>query len=99
MRLLEIKSLFESKTDFLKFELLEFHHLAYCFGSGFISYRINGYLIKIDFDGKDENLDVSLTPRHEKYKSPSNNWTCFFNGTPQLFFKQGLDELFDKIQE
>jgi len=92
----EIVSQFENRASKdLKFELLEQRYMPYAFGSGFAAYRIKGRNLRIDFDGRDKGIEVSITPKHSKY--PVNEWTSIFSGSVEDFFSIGFNEIKAKI--
>jgi len=98
LNFIEIISQFENRTSKdLKFELLEQHYMPYVFGSGFAAYRIKGRNLRIDFDGRDRAVEVSITPKHLKY--PVNEWTSIFSGSVEDFFIRGLNEVKAKIEQ
>jgi hypothetical protein len=89
LEFLEIISDFEKqiKKD-LKYELLEMHYVPYSFGSGFVAYRINGRIVKIIFDGKDNLIESKISSRHERYPAKSVN--TFFSGAGSDFSNNGI---------
>ena len=89
---LEFKGQFEEQlsTD-LKFVLLELHYVPYSFGSGMMSYKIKGRLVKIIFDGKDNIIELFISAKNLKY--PSSDWSIVFSGTQTDFLENGLTEL------
>lgn len=89
---LELKDRIEKqlKEDF-KLELLELHYAPYAFGSGMTAYRINGIIVKMIFEGRDNLLELMVSASHEKYIRA--NWTSIFTGTSIDFIHKGVTEL------
>jgi hypothetical protein len=81
MTLPEFKDILETTLKArTTFELLEYHYQWYCFGSGLIAYRINGFNFRLIFDGKEKELTVERSGPHEKYngkpgKKIFSQWT------------------------
>ena len=90
MDFLELKEQFESKLT-EKFELLELHYAPYSFGSGFTAYRIKGRIVKIIYDGKDNQVELVVSANHDKY--PHASWTTIFTGHPADFIDKGISKL------
>lgn len=89
MTFLEIKNKFEDEIN-RSFELLEMHYAPYAFGSGMIAYRINGILIKIIYDGKENQVQLLRTKEAMNY-STSVSWIILYTGLPaDLFTDQAL---------
>lgn len=89
---LEFKGQFEAQLSVdLKFELLELHYAPFSFGSGMIAYKIKGRVVKLIFDGKDNIIELWISPKHLKY--PGLGLTRIFSGTPTDFLDNGLTEL------
>jgi hypothetical protein len=78
-----------------KFEILEFHYLPYSFGSGTKCYRIKGRNIKLVYNGKEELIEIHVSPYHEKY--PTNKWDLIFSDTYRNFNEKGLNIIKKKI--
>jgi hypothetical protein len=90
MDFLEIKEQFENKLK-SDFELLELHFAPYSFGSGMTAYRIKGQIIKVIYDGKDNQVELLLSAKHDKYSNAS--WTTIYTGVPIDFIENGLQKL------
>ena len=89
MTFLELKNKFEKEVN-QSFELLEMHYAPYAFGSGMIAYRINGIMIKIIYDGKDNQVQFFRSKEAQKY-STSLSWIILYTGLPDdLFLNQTL---------
>lgn len=73
----EFKGILENnlKVKFT-FELLEYHYLLYLMGSGVLAYRINGFVFRFTYDGKDSILTIEKSNYHDKYKEC--NWTKIY---------------------
>ena len=68
----------ETKLNlFVKYELIEFHYLEYCFGNGLLVYRINGIFHKFTYDGRDNLLTWWISKKHQKY--PEAKFTEYSN--------------------
>ena len=94
MNFLELKELFESKLkDDLKFELLDLHYSPYSFGSGMTVYRIKGHIIKVMYDGRDNEIELISSKPHDKY--PNASWTTILTGSPSDFIESGIAKLND----
>ena len=50
-----------------EFELMEFHYLHYCFGSGILAYRIKGRIHKFVYDGQYNILTWLISKENQKY--------------------------------
>ena len=89
---LEIKDQLESqlKNDF-KFELLELQYAPYAFGNGMIAYRIKGRIVKIIYDGRDNQIELMVSTNHVKYDRAE--WTTIFSGIPTDIISIGIKEL------
>ncbi len=84
MNFLELKDKFESNLkDDYKFELIELHYAPYAFGPGMTAYKIKGQIFKIIYDGRDDQVQLLTSLRHEKY--PNASWKTIFTGTPREF--------------
>ena len=94
MDFLELKEQFENKLkgDF-KFELLDLHYSPYAFGSGMTVYRIKGRIIKVMYDGRDNEIELITSKPHDKY--PNTSWTTIFTGLPSDFIENGVAKLND----
>lgn len=90
MDFLELKEQFENKLK-SDFELLELYFAPYAFGSGITAYRVNGQIIKVIYDGKDDQVELLLSGNHDKYANAS--WTTIYLGVPTDFIKNGLIKL------
>jgi len=90
MDFLELKEQFESKLT-EKFELLELHYAPYSFGSGFTAYRIRGRIVKIIYDGRDNQVELLVSANHDKY--PYTTWTTIFTGHSTDFIDNGISKL------
>jgi len=55
------------------FELLEFHYLPHCFGSGILAFKIKGFNHKFVYDGRDNSLLWQKSKQHQKYSE--SDWT------------------------
>jgi hypothetical protein len=87
MDILEFKEDIERRIGvYSQFELQEVNYRAYCFGNGVLAYRIRGYCFQFIYDGKEDQLIILQSNRHEKY--PRCHWT-------QILKKDGLS--FDDI--
>ena len=94
MNFFELKEQFENKlkSDF-KFELLDLHYSPYTFGSGMTVYRINGRIIKVIYDGRDNEIELVSSKPHDKY--PNTSWSTIFTGPPSDFIENGVAKLYD----
>ena len=54
-------------ANLTKFELVEFHYLPYCFGNGFLVYRIGGQFHKLTFNGRENELNWDISSKNERY--------------------------------
>jgi hypothetical protein len=90
MDFLELKEQFESKLT-EKFELLELQYAPYSFGSGLTAYRIKGRIVKIIYDGKDNQVELLVSANHDKY--PGTSWKTIFTGHPADFIDNGISKL------
>jgi len=89
MTFLEIKNKFEHEIN-QSLELLEMNYAPYAFGSGMIAYRINGIIIKIIYDGKENQVQLLRAKEARKY-STSLSWVILYVGVPaDLFIHQAL---------
>jgi hypothetical protein len=86
MDFLELKEQFEGKLK-NDFELLELHYTPYAFGSGITAYRIKGQIIKVIYDGKDDQVQLLVSARHDKYSNAT--WTTIYTGLPTDFIENG----------
>jgi len=94
---LEIISYFEDQIkEKSKYELLEMHYAPYSFGSGFRTYRINGKIIKIIYNGKENLVELKISNRHEKY--PLNSWKSFSLGDVNDFIDKGIIQMKDELK-
>lgn len=90
MKFLELKEQLENNlTD--DFELLELHYAPYSFGSGLIAYRIKGQIVKVIYDGKDDQVELQVSERHAKYSDASLR--TVYSGLPEDFITNGLIKL------
>ena len=97
MTFLELKEQFENKIkDNYKFELLELHFAPYSFGSGMTAYMIKGRIAKIIYDGRDNEVQLLVSPLHDKY--PNSSMTTIFTGLPTDFIKSGVTN-FESLYE
>lgn len=89
---LELKVHIETqlKNNF-KFELLELQYAPYAFGNGMIAYRIKGRVVKIIYDGRDNQIELMVSANHVKYGRAE--WTTIFSGQPTDFISIGIEEL------
>jgi len=92
MNFLELKEQFESNLT-NDFEVLELHYVPYSFGSGLAAYRIRGQIIKIVYDGKDNQVQLLISARHNKY--PNASYTTIYEGLPTDFVEIGIVKLYD----
>ena len=90
MKNLEFKDQLENKIS-NDFELLELHHAPYSFGSGMMAYRIKGQIVKVVYDGKDDQVELMVSEKHARY--PDASWTTIFAGLPTDFIANGLTVL------
>jgi hypothetical protein len=90
MDFLELKEKFENKLK-SDFELLELHFAPYAFGSGMTAYRVKGQIIKVIYDGKDDQVELFISAKHDKYSNAS--WTTIYTGEPIDFIENGLIKL------
>lgn len=89
MTFLEIKNKFEDEIN-QSFELLEMHYAPCAFGSGMIAYRVNGIIIKMIYDGKENEVQLLRAKEARKY-STSLSWVILYTGLPaDLFTDQAL---------
>ena len=94
MNFLELKEQFENKLkDHFTFELLDLQYSPYAFGSGMTVYRINGRIIKVMYDGRDNEIEIVSSKPHDKY--PTTSWTTIFTGHPIEFIENGAAKLND----
>ncbi len=92
MNFLELKEQFERKlNDDYMFELLELHYAPHAFGSGMTAYRIKGRIVKLIYDGRDNDIQLLVSSNHDKY--PNVSWTTVFTGHPIDFIKNGIIKL------
>lgn len=92
MDFLQFKEQFEATlNDAFKFELLELHYMPYSFGTGIVAYRIKGKLIRIVYNGRDNEIEVISSKPHEKY--PNASWTTIFTGSPSELLNKGIGQL------
>src|SRR6476659_5933428 len=92
MDFLELRTQFESKlNNTFKFERLELHYMPYSFGTGIIAYRIKGRLIRIIYNGRDNEIEVYSSKPHEKY--PNASWAIIFTGHPSELLDKGITRL------
>ncbi len=87
MNFLELKEQFENKLK-NSIELLELHYTPYSFGSGMTAYRIKGQIIKLIFDGKDDQVQLLISAKHDKYSNAT--WTTIYIGLPTDLIEKGL---------
>ncbi len=90
MDFLELKEIFENKLK-NDCELLEFHFAPYSFGSGMTAYRIKGQIIKVIYDGKENQVELLVSAKHDKYSNAS--WTTIYSGVSTDFIENGLLKL------
>ncbi len=90
MNFLELKEQFENKLT-NDFELLELHYAPYAFGSGMTAYRIKGRIVKLIYDGRDNDIQLLASSNHDKY--PNASWTTVFTGHPIDFIENGIIKL------
>ena len=84
----ELEEVLKSKYQY---ELLEMHYVGYAFGSGFSVFKIKGYLVRVNLDGRDDQIEISCSPKHEKY--PNTKWKTIFTGNSSNLIYQGLNKL------
>ena len=89
---LELKDQIELqlKNDF-KFELLEIQYAPYAFGNGMIAYRIKGRVVKIIYNGRDNQIELMVSAHHVKYDRAE--LTTVFWCLPTDFISIGIEEL------
>ncbi len=89
---LELKDQIELqlKNNF-SFELLELQYAPYAFGNGMIAYRIKGRVVKIIYDGKDNQIELMVSAYHVKYDRAE--LTTVFSGLPTDFINNGIAAL------
>jgi hypothetical protein len=92
MNFLQIKEQFESRLT-SKFEVLELHYVPYAFGSGFIAFRTNGQIVKIIYDGKENQVQLLISARHDKY--PNASYSTIYEGLPTDFIENAVVKLYD----
>lgn len=90
MNFLELKERFESKLN-SDFELLELHYAPFAFGSGMTAYNIQEQIVKIIYDGKDNQVELLISAFHDKYSNAS--WTTIYTGLPTDFVENGIVKL------
>ena len=90
MNFLELKEQFENKLT-NDFELLELHYAPYAFGSGMTAYRIKGQIVKVIYDGKDDQVELLVSEKHAKYSETS--LATIYTGLPTDFIENGLIRL------
>jgi len=92
MTFLELKEQFENKlTGNHKFDLLELHFAPYSFGSGIAAYRLKGGILKIIYEGRDNEVQLLISSPHNKY--PNCSWATIFTGLPGDFIDSGITTL------
>jgi hypothetical protein len=90
MDFLELRQQFEKNVKH-DFELLELHYAPYSFGSGMTAYRIKGKIIKVAYDGRDDQVELLISAKHDKYSNAS--WTTILTGNPTDLINKGIPEL------
>jgi hypothetical protein len=99
-KLLELVSEFEIRIkEAFQFELLQVYYAPYAFGSGHVTYRIEGRNIQIAFDGR-ENLmganpiEVSYSKPHARF--PTNDWIETKSYSVSGFWDTGINDILEK---
>jgi len=82
------------KTDY-QLDLLELHYVPYAFGSGMTAYRIKGSIVKVIFDGKDNQAELLISAKHIKY--PGSDLTNIFLGNPFDLLTLGISKLKNQL--
>ena len=96
MNFLDFKDQLESEiAKNYKFDMLELHYLPYAFGSGLTVYRISGVIVKIVFDGKDNQFDILISKPHGKY--PNAPLATIFAGQAENILDKGLSKLYQQL--
>lgn len=54
------------------FELQEYCYQPFSFGNGQLAYRIQGVNFRLTYDGRDNQLTIEASQRHQKYSEA--NW-------------------------
>ncbi|MGZ3951503.1 MAG: hypothetical protein ACXVBZ_08905 [Flavisolibacter sp.] len=90
MNFLELKEQVEKKL-INPFELLELHYTPYSFGSGLATYRIKGQIVKLVYDGKDDQVGLMVSERHAHYSGAS--FATIYLGRQDDFIAKGLEKL------
>ncbi len=79
----QIKEKFEEQIEIdFKLELLESHYYANSFGSGSLLYRIKGRNVKINYDGKEDQVELLILS-----KSNLDVWTTIQSTNPHYFIE------------
>ena len=60
--------------------LLEIHYKDYFFGSGFYAFRVQGKIIKLDFDGRERYLILGISMKHDDYPAKSIYYQLYAGG-------------------
>lgn len=98
MNFLELKEEFEHKLkEYYKLELLDFYYSPYSFGSGMAAYRIKGRVIKVVYDGKDNEVKLLLSKLHDKY--PHASWNTIYIESPSHLIENGIIKLNDLLNQ
>ena len=66
-------------------ELVDLEYRAYSFGSGTSVHRTKSILIRMTWDGKEEDLEVHTSPKRSKY--PNSEWSLVYSGAMPEFIE------------
>jgi hypothetical protein len=68
MNFLEVLGDLEQRLEHsFECEMLELHYIPYSFGSGMAAYSIAGRVLKVDYEGKTDNIQISLSAGQQNY--------------------------------
>jgi hypothetical protein len=96
MNFLEFKDQLENEiAKNYKFDMLELRYMPYAFGSGLTVYRISGKIVKIVFDGKNNQFDIMISQPHAKY--PNAPLLSIFSGQADDILDKGLSKLYQQL--
>lgn len=81
----------EGLKEKVAFALQEFRYLPFDFGHGTLAYRINGYVIRFTYNGRDNLLTCERGNSHQNY--PDCNWTILFENKGLILNQNQTDIL------
>lgn len=91
MNFLDLRNEFENKLkDSVEFELLELHYAPYALGAGMAAYKLAGRVVKIIYDGENNEVELLFPNDKKRSKSP---WITVFKGHPTDLIKNGTTQL------